>query len=162
MGSMAATRRQKGFLFVLFLLYLAMLCYFLFFSESFGRTDTAREYRYNLQLFQEIARFTQHRQALGFRIFFINVFGNILAFMPMGFFLPALMGMRKNGVLVVLCCFSLSLLVEVIQLAYRLGSFDVDDLFLNTCGGLLGYLVYRICYSLAAAKTKRKDRAHEK
>jgi glycopeptide antibiotics resistance protein len=157
---MAAIRRhrRKGLLFVLFLLYLAMLCYFLFFSESFGRTDTMREYRYNLHLFQEIARFTIHRHTLGFRIFFINVFGNILAFMPMGFFLPALWGMRKRGVLVVLCCFSLSLLVEVTQLVCRLGSFDVDDLFLNTLGGLLGYLVFLVCHALAANQSKRKDK----
>jgi glycopeptide antibiotics resistance protein len=82
--------------------------------------------------------------------------------MPLGFFLPALCGMRKNGVLVVLSCFTLSLMVEVAQLVYKLGRFDVDDLFLNTCGGLLGYLVYLICDRLATAKRKRKGKVHEK
>jgi glycopeptide antibiotics resistance protein len=33
----------------------------------------------------------------------------------------------------------------------------VDDLFLNTCGGLLGYLVYLACHKLVRRKTKRKD-----
>jgi glycopeptide antibiotics resistance protein len=143
---------------VLFALYLVLLCYFLFFSEMFGRAGTAQEYRYNLHLFREIARFTTYRHLLGFGTFFVNVYGNILAFMPLGFFLPALCGMRKKGMLVVMCCFLFSLSVEVLQLVSRLGCFDVDDLFLNTCGGLLGYLVYRICYSLAANQSKRKDK----
>ena len=43
----------------------------------------------------------------------------------------------------VLYSFELSLLVELLQLVFKVGSFDVDDLFLNTIGGLLGYLVYR-------------------
>jgi glycopeptide antibiotics resistance protein len=156
---MAANRRHKRLLFVLFLLYLMMLCYFLFFSEFFGRSEMTQEYRYNLHLFREIARFTEYRQTVGYHIFFINVYGNVLAFMPLGFFLPALCGMREKGVLVVLCCFVFSLTVEVLQLVSRLGCFDVDDLFLNTLGGLLGYLVYRICHRLAAGKKKRKGRA---
>jgi glycopeptide antibiotics resistance protein len=82
--------------------------------------------------------------------------------MPLGFFLPALCGMRKNGVLVVLSCFTLSLLVETIQLVCRLGSFDVDDLFLNTCGGLLGYLIYMLCYRMARIKKKRKGKHYGK
>ena len=36
-----------------------------------------------------------------------------------------------------------SLLVELLQLVFKVGSFDVDDLLLNTIGGLLGYLVYK-------------------
>jgi glycopeptide antibiotics resistance protein len=106
-------------------------------------------------LFQEIARFTTYRQILGFGTFFVNVYGNILAFMPLGFFLPALCGMRKKGGLVVLCCFMFSLSVEVIQLVSKLGCFDVDDLFLNTCGGLLGYLVYLACHRLQHRKRRR-------
>lgn len=38
--------------------------------------------------------------------------------------------------------FELSLLVETIQLVTKVGSFDVDDLLLNTIGGVCGYLVY--------------------
>jgi glycopeptide antibiotics resistance protein len=155
---MAADKRHKWILGVLFLAYLAVLCYFLFFSENFGRMGIRREYRYNLVFFEEITRFADYRTNpyLGFGDFFINVIGNILAFMPLGFFLPALCGMRKKGILVVFCCFALSLLVECVQLVGKLGCFDVDDLFLNTLGGLLGYLVYRIVYWLAGKKSKRK------
>ena len=37
--------------------------------------------------------------------------------------------------------FELSLLVETIQLVTKVGSFDVDDLLMNTLGALLGYLL---------------------
>ena len=40
---------------------------------------------------------------------------------------------------VVLC------LIELIQLVSKVGSFDVDDLMLNTLGGVLGYLTF-LCY----------------
>ncbi|MDD2980555.1 MAG: VanZ family protein, partial [Hespellia sp.] len=40
------------------------------------------------------------------------------------------------------------------------GSFDVDDLLLNTIGGILGYIAFIICNAIrrhyANRKTKRK------
>jgi glycopeptide antibiotics resistance protein len=44
--------------------------------------------------------------------------------------------------------------VEVTQLVTRVGSFDVDDLLLNTIGGILGYLIYKIV-SVVAHLLKR-------
>jgi len=35
--------------------------------------------------------------------------------------------------------------VETIQLVWKVGSFDVDDLILNTLGGVIGYLLFWIC-----------------
>ena len=35
----------------------------------------------------------------------------------------------------------MSLLVEILQIVLRVGSFDVDDLILNTLGGIIGYLL---------------------
>ena len=40
--------------------------------------------------------------------------------------------------------FLLSLGVEVVQLLTRVGTFDVDDVLLNTIGVALGYVVYLI------------------
>ena len=41
--------------------------------------------------------------------------------------------------------FEFSLCVETIQLVWKVGSFDVDDLILNTLGGVIGYLLFWIC-----------------
>ena len=76
---------------VLFVLYLVLLTYFLFFAEEMGRSpDVRAEYSYNLTLFKEIRRFLLYRNILGWRAVFLNIFGNVLAFMPFGFFLPVI------------------------------------------------------------------------
>lgn len=137
------TKNQKlGW--VLFLTYLGLLVYFMFFAESFGRDTTQRNYAYNLELFKEIKRFYQYRHKLGMGAFFLNVFGNVIGFIPCGFFLPIVSRRSRKWYNTVLLCFALSLCIEVVQLISKVGSFDVDDLCLNTLGGVLGYMIYRI------------------
>lgn len=76
---------------------------------------------------------------------FINLAGNVLAFVPFGFFLPVL-NVHTRGILrMALFTFEFSLLVETIQLVSKVGSFDVDDLMLNTLGGILGYVIFALC-----------------
>lgn len=131
---------------VLFLLYIALLSYLLFFSETYGRTMSERDYRYNLELFKEIKRFWTNSDVLGWKTVLLNVVGNILAFMPFGFLLPMVSKIGKNffGTLALSLCFSL--VAEILQLVTRVGAFDVDDLFLNTIGGVIGFLGYCIIW----------------
>ena len=125
---------------VLFLIYLAGLCYFLFFAENYGRVTGLERYRYNLVPFREIERFWKYRRELGMHSFH-NLAGNILGFMPAGFFIP-IMWKDKRGFFFTVCMtFQMSLHAEILQLIFRIGSFDVDDLLLNTFGGMLGYLL---------------------
>lgn len=78
---------------VFFVLYLVLLTYFLFFAEEMGRSPDARaEYSYNLTLFKEIRRFILYRDILGWCAVFLNIFGNVLAFMPFGFFFAGHLG----------------------------------------------------------------------
>ena len=126
--------------------YLLLLCYYLFFAELTGRTACGeRNYHYNLVLFKEIKRFIRYREALGLRAVLLNLAGNILFFIPFGLFLPLLAHRCRRMWHVTLLSFDFSLLVELIQLVSKVGSFDVDDLLLNTIGGALGYL----CFILA-------------
>ena len=128
---------------VLFMIYLAGLCYFLFFAENYGRIFGQENYRYNLVPFREIERFWTYRHELGIHSFY-NLAGNILGFVPAGFFIPVLWK-NKRGFLFTACVtLQMSLLVEILQLVFRVGSFDVDDLILNTLGGMLGYLLLRL------------------
>jgi len=123
---------------VLFLIYLAGLCYFLFFAENYGRIFGQENYRYNLVPFREIERFWTYRKELGIHSFY-NLAGNILGFVPAGFFIPILWKNRRGFLFTLCITFQMSLLVEILQLIFRVGSFDVDDLLLNTLGGILGY-----------------------
>ena len=132
---------------VLFVLYIFFLLYFLIFSDWYGRTGVSREYQYNLVLFKEIKRFIEYREELGAFAVFTNLFGNILIFMPFGFFIS--MASRARGFFMTLFySFGLSLCVVVFQLLTKVGSFDVDDLLLNTIGGVLGYILFSICNTI--------------
>lgn len=136
------TKNQKlGWVF--FIVYLILLVYFMFFAESFGRTSPQEGYAYNLELFKEIKRFWTYRQQLGFSAVFLNLAGNVIGFVPCGFFLPIVSRRSRVFWKAVFLCFLLSLAIETAQLVFKVGSFDVDDLFLNTVGGMLGVVFHR-------------------
>ena len=135
--------RVSGLL--LFIIYLAMLNYFLFFSAAFGRTmNLGREIHYNINPFTEIRRFLTCSAQLGTRAVMVNLLGNVLAFMPLGLILPVIIKNMRKGIRVILWGFLFSMCVESIQLVTRVGSFDVDDIILNTTGVLLGFLLFRL------------------
>jgi len=149
------TAGKRVMVWILFLGYLACLSYFLFFSERYGRTDSSNGYRYNLVLFREIKRFFIYRKEVGLEGFLVNMVGNVAAFMPFGFCLPMISLKRRGFFSVLFWSFSLSLTIETIQLLYQIGSFDVDDILLNTIGGVLGYIGYRIMLSIYMVYRKR-------
>lgn len=143
MSSMDANKKKRRLVAgILFIIYFIVLFYFLFFSEELGRTYTERTYHYNLVPFKEIKRFIQYRNVLGQKAVLLNVLGNILAFVPFGAFVPIFSKRCRRIWVTVLYSFELSLLVELLQLIFRVGSFDVDDLMLNTLGGMIGFLIY--------------------
>lgn len=102
------------------------------------------DYRYNLIPFKEINRFITYYEMVGFEAFFLNIVGNVVAFMPFGFFLPMISRKAAGVGAVVIYTFAFSLSVELIQLISKVGSCDVDDLILNTLGGLLGWLCFKL------------------
>ena len=120
-----------------------LLFYFLFFSEKMGRTFVEREYHYNLIPFHEIKRFVKYYEVVGIAAVILNVAGNIAAFMPFGFFLPVFSKRCKRFLNTVFYSCELSLLVELIQLITKVGSFDIDDIILNTIGGAVGFWIFK-------------------
>lgn len=82
------------------------------------------------------------RYELGSRLFIKNIVGNILLFLPYGYFASDYLKSKK----VMLPCFLtflVSMTIELVQL--NIGrTFDIDDVILNTIGGILGYLLYRL------------------
>ncbi len=148
----------RGLEILLFAAYLAIMCYFLFFAETMGRTFTEREYHYNLMPLKEIRRFWVYRRSLGFWSVLLNLVGNVVVFIPFGVFLPRLFQKCRRFFVTMLFCFEFSLCIELIQLIGKVGSFDVDDILLNTLGGILGYLLYRISVVLTRNRAKEAGR----
>lgn len=155
---MSAKKKRKYRIFgkILFVLYIMFVFYFLLISEVYGRTGEMQEYHYNLVLFKEISRFWNYREQLGMFATVSNLLGNILIFLPFGFFMP-MASKRRRFFRTSFYCLVLSLIVELSQLYLKVGCFDVDDLFLNTIGGMLGYITFTVC-NMIRRSCDRKSR----
>jgi glycopeptide antibiotics resistance protein len=70
----------------------------------------------------------------------VNVLGNIAAFIPFGFLIPQMRDARTGIARVALLSLALSALIEALKYASGRRIADVDDLLLNTLGGVVGYL----------------------
>lgn len=141
----------------MFILYILFLLYFLIFSDWYGRSGVYDYYHYNLAPFQEILRYWNYRDQLGM-LSFTNLAGNILVFVPFGF-LAAMSSRKRSFLRTSLDGFLLSLMVETFQLLTMVGSFDVDDLILNTFGVMLGFLGFVFCNGIRRIYDKNKKRA---
>ncbi|MCZ2257925.1 VanZ family protein [Sporosarcina sp. G11-34] len=73
--------------------------------------------------------------------FIINFLGNICIFILIGFMIPLLWGKFNRFWKVVLSGFCISFFIETVQLGQPRSS-DIDDLWLNTLGSMVGYGFY--------------------
>ncbi len=140
----------------LFVLYVMLLLTLTLFDEFFGRSGIA-SFPWNKELlidyleesfnFVPFATILLYFRALinsdiSFSVFAVNIFGNIIAFMPFGFFLPLLikpLKVYKNFILAVL---AITMLIEFMQFVFMTGSCDIDDIILNTLGASLSFLFF--------------------
>lgn len=82
------------------------------------------------------------RYHIGSNMFYRNVVGNMLMFVPYGFFVSYLLRLKKVPIIFILS-FIASATIEVTQ--SQIGRvFDVDDIILNLFGGMLGYYLYKV------------------
>ena len=72
----------------------------------------------------------------------INILGNILIFVPIGFLISALTPNRHKGWLAFAIGLAISLTIEIVQLSFVIRVFDVDDLILNSFGAWLGFITF--------------------
>jgi len=73
------------------------------------------------------------------RMSVINLAGNIIMFIPLGFLLPRVFSRLTSLPRILLATTVLITAVEIIQLFTLVGSCDIDDLILNVIGSALGY-----------------------
>lgn len=82
----------------------------------------------------------------------LNLIGNVGIFVPLGIFLGVL---AKSGKLTWAGSFwsslGVSLVLDYTQDLFSIGTFDVDDLILNSTGGSIGFVVYALCARLTTA-----------
>ena len=114
--------------YLVFIIYILCLYYILTKNDPLGGG-------LNLIPFKEIFRYT-----FGSEKFWKNIVGNILLFVPMGYFTSYFLNNKKVSTNI-LGCLIVCLCIEGMQ--YYIGrSFDIDDIILNVLGGFIGFLLY--------------------
>ncbi len=127
---------EKGERFVLYREFfsLAFVIYILILFGLVTNTDV-QSVGNNFIPFREILRYN-----FGSSYFYWNVVGNILIFLPFGFFISLYLNSQKvNRPLLI--TFITSLTIELVQMFIG-RSFDIDDIILNCVGGICGFLLF--------------------
>lgn len=76
-----------------------------------------------------------------------EAFLNVLMLLPFGFLIPLFHKRNLNIIDIILSSFSLSFIIEFLQLFDPARSSDVTDLINNTLGGVLGYTILKLYLS---------------
>ncbi|MBY2497291.1 VanZ family protein, partial [Clostridioides difficile] len=71
----------------------------------------------------------------------VNIIENIGIFIPMGIFLP-IVCKNLNKKTIIITIILVSLAFELTQYIFALGSSDIDDVILNSLGGIIGITIY--------------------
>ena len=119
----------KEFLNLIFIIY-ALLLYRLLTNTELNASSGM-----NLVPFQEIMRYK-----IGSPNFYTNVVGNILVFIPFGYFVSGYIKASKISHILIVSA-TTSFVVEVVQ-KYIGRSFDIDDILLNVVGAIIGFLIF--------------------
>ena len=122
-----------------------MICsfvYFLFLLRIiiFKNGINSYAYNYNLHFFDFINQWNNRGIDM---TLLVNVLENITLFVPLSIIL---LNYCKclNNINIIFINFFTSLSFELIQLSTGWGTFDVDDILLNTIGGIICLIIYRL------------------
>ena len=145
---------RKRIIKILFIIYCITLFFFFFLygartGNQFNLKVFSKEHfeKINLIPFKTLLGFIDriNNSTINTSIVVQNVLANLLMFIPMGMALPVLFKDKFNKlwkILIFIICFIF--IVEIIQFLTFCGSADIDDLILNTIGGIIGYGIIKI------------------
>lgn len=87
---------------------------------------------------------------------YLDSYINIALFVPFGL-VVGLLGKRNKVVIAIIVGFLCSLIIESSQLIWKKGTFDINDLFNNTIGALIGVLIAMSVLSILKQLKQNKD-----
>ncbi|MFL5741397.1 MAG: VanZ family protein [Flavisolibacter sp.] len=130
---------QSSF-YVYFFMVLSLTGYFILFREVSAHgwwhrmiERVEHRERVNLELFKM------------FKIYKLSsrqIVGNFIMLLPLGLYLPLLYRRARSFFAVAFIAFTVSFLIELLQLVTSFRSADVDDILLNTTGACFGFVIY--------------------
>lgn len=116
---------------LIFVLYITSLYYIVTYKDINPYYVTS-----NYHLFREITRYK-----LFSKMFFSQIVGNMLMFIPFGVYIKYYLELN-HIYLLILITLIISFTIELIQV--KIGrAFDVDDILLNNIGSILGYFGFK-------------------
>ena len=143
--------RSKYRKYVLFLLYCGMMLWLLLArtpNEAGVPFSIYFHTHFNPVPLRTIRRFSRLLQPpvrpFLLRIALRNLLGNIVLFIPLGYFLPAISASLRKFYLTFLSVTIIITTVELAQLVFMVGTCDIDNLILNLLGASMGYGLYRL------------------
>ncbi len=117
---------------IIFIYYVILL----FNMVIFARFNSISSY--NLVPFKSIIKVLQSGNVYNI---VINIWGNLLIFMPLDYFLIELFKLNKFRTNFIIS-FIIIVVIELLQFIFRVGVFDIDDIILCTFGMMVFYLFY--------------------
>ena len=125
----------------LFLIYCVWMLVLLFDREQAEQSINLEPLR-TIRLFVRVLLYDPSEYNI--RLAVVNLFGNILLFIPLGYFLPRLWKGLRKWWRTWLMTLVIMTAVELTQFVTLRGTCDVDDLILNLLGAALGYGIFCI------------------
>ncbi|WDM23741.1 VanZ family protein [Paenibacillus polymyxa] len=138
---MSRTRLLHHVALVLLILYIGLLLYWMFLG--FGRTlRPGPPYSYNIVPFDTIRQYWRAMESFPFRVWGVNLLGNIGVFIPFGILVPIIWVSMRSIVSLLLTIVIALVILEVSQMLLGAGTMDIDDIILNVLGVLCGRVAY--------------------
>lgn len=128
---------------LLFLLYVCWMLWLLF-GQRWGENHTGELNLQPLVTIRLFWRLLGHSDPALVRRAVINLVGNVVMFVPLGYFPAHIFPQMRRFFRMLLLSIGVIVAVELTQLATGLGSCDIDDLILNLPGVILGWLLWRV------------------
>ena len=87
-----------------------------------------------------------------------EIIQNILLFIPYTFLILQSFKLEEPFKLSLIVSLCTTVIIEIVQLVFWLGAFQLSDIIYNTVGGIVGYLIWRIFIFIFSVKSKLKYR----
>ncbi|MBP5275861.1 MAG: VanZ family protein [Lachnospiraceae bacterium] len=144
---------------IAFILYIPILIYTTFFGARttlYGMSIWDYAVRMaNLKPFKTISMYTKMLKDPSnqmFSVALVNLSVNLVLLFPPAYLIPALFSKLRNIFATIGVCIGALVVIELMQLFTRRGSFDVDDFILNMIGALIGFGCWKLQYVIGKKK----------
>jgi glycopeptide antibiotics resistance protein len=140
--TMTFSKLLKILLWVIFFIYSLVLIKYLILDRMHYSGFSARVY--NVYPLNSIKQYIINKDHYNFNTWAMNLFGNLFMLFPFGVLSPLLFKKMKKTHLFLMTLLTFNFAIEALQYITMLGSFDIDDLIMNSSGAVIGYIVTRV------------------